>query len=88
MNTEQKTDQQIDYGMEELIPVVAELTEKFTSAESSSVSYERATLDGGSASQEEEPYEVLEELVCSQTAEELKKQCRKIIDSSTDCMER
>ena len=31
MNTEQKTDQQIDYGMEE-----------FTSAESSSVSYERA----------------------------------------------
>ena len=33
MNTEQKTDQQIDYGMEELIPVVAELTEKFTSAE-------------------------------------------------------
>lgn len=27
MNTEQKTDQQIDYGMEELIPVVAELTE-------------------------------------------------------------
>ena len=23
MNTEQKTDQQIDYGMEELIPVVA-----------------------------------------------------------------
>ncbi len=42
MNTEQKTDQQIDYGMEELIPVVAELTEKFTSAESSSVSYERA----------------------------------------------
>ena len=36
------TDQQIDYGMEELIPVVAELTEKFTSAESSSVSYERA----------------------------------------------
>lgn len=81
MNTEQKTDQQIDYGMEELIPVVAELTEKFTSAESK-------TLDGGSASQEEEPYEVLEELVCSQTAEELKKQCRKIIDSTTDCMER
>ena len=39
MNTEQKTDQQTDYGMEELIPVVAELTEKFTSAESSSVSY-------------------------------------------------
>ena len=42
MNAEQKTDQQTDYGMEELIPVVAELTEKFTSAESSSVSYERA----------------------------------------------
>lgn len=42
----------------------------------------------GSASQEEEPYEVLEELVCSQTAEELKKQCREIIDSTTDCMER
>ena len=36
----------------------------------------------GSTSQEEEPYEVLEELVCSQTAEELKKQCRKIIDST------
>ena len=30
MNTEQKTDQQIDYGMEELIPVVAELTEQDT----------------------------------------------------------
>ena len=39
-------------------------------------------LVAGSASQEEEPYEVLEALVCSQTAEELKKQCVKIIDST------
>lgn len=37
-------------------------------------------LVANSASPDEEPYEVLEELVCSHTAEELKKQCAKIID--------
>ena len=32
----------MDYRMEELVPVVAELVEKYTSAESTSVTYERA----------------------------------------------
>lgn len=32
----------MEYPMEELIPILAELTDRFTSKESTSVSYERA----------------------------------------------